>query len=235
MPRVWRALRGYRRLSPPQSRVGVAWPVVAGIAARLIANGFLFMAVYTILCFGAYLRPSEGLGLRGFSFVMPDNKISPFWSLLISASVLGVASKTGTMDDSVIWDCHDLLWMAPVFSQLRQRQAVPFWPFDYPEYFKAFKDAAKSIGVSMVPYQLRHAGPSWDRIKGWRTLEEIQKRGHWAVFASMARYEKSSRIVADYHMIPVDMRLWMERVADDLEQHVCSGLSVPSPPCPPAL
>ena len=35
------------------------------------------------------------------------------------------------------------------------------------------------VAAFMVPYQLRHSGPSWDRCQTFRQLDAIQKRGGW--------------------------------------------------------
>ena len=50
-------------------------------------------------------------------------------------------------------------------------------------------------------YQTRHSGSSIDRVRGFRTLQEVQRRGQWKAFSSVTRYDKSSR-QADYHSLP---------------------------------
>ena len=57
-----------------------------------------------------------------------------------------------------------------------------------------FKTAASSIGEEMVPYQFRHSGPSWDRLRKYRSLSAIQKRWVWKAASSVERYEKSGRV-----------------------------------------
>ena len=80
------------------------------------------------------------------------------------------------------------------------------------------------------PYMLRHSGPSWDRLKGRRTLAEIQKRGLWASHRSVSRYEQAARIASEYQKIQQAMRLWMEDVTRKLEQYVLEGETVPGVP-----
>ena len=63
------------------------------------------------------------------------------------------------------------------------------------------KKATKELGVKMVPYQVRHSGPSWDALQKTRTLAEIQKRGCWVSARSVVRYEKGGRIMADYALL----------------------------------
>lgn len=56
--------------------------------------------------------------------------------------------------------------------------------------------AASTIGIKLVPYQLCRSGPSWERLRNERALLEVQRRGQWRLFASVARYAKSSRCSA---------------------------------------
>ena len=59
------------------------------------------------------------------------------------------------------------------------------------------------MGIDITPYQLRHSGPSKDRSRNSRSLLEVQKRGRWKSHKSVARYEKSGRLAANFQMLPV--------------------------------
>ena len=65
------------------------------------------------------------------------------------------------------------------------------------------KAATGSLEVSgMTSCQTRHNGTSIDRVRGFRTLQEIfKKRGRWRAFSSVARYDKSSCLEADCHSL----------------------------------
>ena len=63
--------------------------------------------------------------------------------------------------------------------------------------FKSATDTFGLIGLTM--YQTRHSGASSDRVRGVRTLQEVQTRGQWKAFSSVTRYDKSSRLAADCH------------------------------------
>ena len=54
--------------------------------------------------------------------------------------------------------------------------------------------------------QTRHSGASIDPVRGFRTLQEVQRRGQWKAFSSFTRYHKSSRLAADYHSLPCPFR-----------------------------
>ena len=45
-------------------------------------------------------------------------------------------------------------------------------------------------------YQTRDSGAGIDRVCGFRTLQEVQRRGQWKAFISVTRYDKSSRLAA---------------------------------------
>ena len=54
-----------------------------------------------------------------------------------------------------------------------------------------FKPVTDTLGLSgMTLYQTRHSGGSIDRVRGCRTLEEVQRRGQWKAFSRVTRYDK---------------------------------------------
>ena len=67
---------------------------------------------------------------------------------------------------------------------------------------KMFKTATDNLGLSgMTMCKTRHNGAGIDRVRGFRTLQEVQRRGRWKAFNSVTRYDKSSRLAADYHSV----------------------------------
>lgn len=228
LPRCHRALKGWRRIAPPRSRVGVAFFVVAGIAAELLRRGFLSMAIWVLVGHGGYLRPSSNMRLRRGSFVRPTPGISSHWGLILHESDYGDKSKTGTQDDSLMWDVAELSWMTPVFEVLADGPpSERVWKFTYPQVAARVKEAASSLGLSFVPYQLRHSGPSWDRARNLRSLLEIQKRGLWRSTASVQRYEKATRMMAGYQKLNPQLRSHLELVTQGLPDYVLKGKPVP--------
>ena len=61
-------------------------------------------------------------------------------------------------------------------------------------------------------YQTRQSGASIDRVRGFRTLLKVQQRGQWRALGSVARYDKSSRLAADYHYLSLALRNKLETV-----------------------
>ena len=101
--RVWRALKGWKRKSPPRSRKPRTWPEIAAIANRLVMRGEFMKAVWVLLCFGGYLRPSDALRLRRQDFVAPVPGVNgKFWCLVLSTSEFEEKSKTGISNESMI-------------------------------------------------------------------------------------------------------------------------------------
>ena len=76
------------------------------------------------------------------------------------------------------------------------------WDFGYVEYLRVFKLACEAWKLEgVVPYQMRHSGPSIDRAQNLRSLVDCQKRGRWASWKSVTRYEKSARLSASWGSI----------------------------------
>lgn len=178
---------------------------------------------------GGYLRPGSNMRLRKGCTVPPIRGVCDFWGLLLNPSEFHEFSKTRTSDDSILWDFQELLWMRRVFPRLRAGPPdAHMWDFDYPTVSRQIARSAELLGVSFVPYQLRHSGPSWEMLRRRRTLAEIQKRGQWRSFSSVQRYEKATKLMAAYHRLAPDLRRHLELVGKNLEAHFCDNKPVPA-------
>ena len=63
---------------------------------------------------------------------------------------------------------------------------------------KMFKTATDTLGLNgLTVYQTRHSGASIDRMRGLRTLRDMQRRGQWTAFSSVTRDDTSSRLATD--------------------------------------
>jgi hypothetical protein len=184
------------------------------------------MAAWVLLGHCGYLRPSTNMNLRKVCLVEPVRGASRHWGLLLHASEFGQRSKTGSTDDAVLLDNEDLKWMDVIYPVLKAgNPRERLWSFTYPQLAMEFKRAVTSLDLDAVPYQLRQSGPSWDRLQNRRTLEEIQKRGQWKAFSSVARYEKSTRVMATYGKLPQETRNRCERLTRDLERLMLEGMA----------
>ncbi|CAE8643896.1 unnamed protein product [Polarella glacialis] len=221
IPRAHRALKGWRKLAPPRSRKPTPYQVVAAHAVRLAARGKHHMALWVLVGFIAYLRPSENMKLKKRDLVKPRSGVTKFWGLLVCSSESHLQSKTGASDESVMMDNKSLPWIGEALEVLASgegREAL--WPFTYPELTAELRLCSKELGVKMVPYQLRHAGPSWDRIKNFRSLVDIQKRGRWKSLKSVTRYEKATLILSEFDRLPSAVKHHCDLCARNLKEYI---------------
>jgi len=167
------------------------------------------MAIFLLVSVSSYARPSELIRVLTHCLVKPSKNITQCWSLLLCPEERHHRTKTGEFDTSILLDSPWMSTWAPnLFSVLKE--APPdqrLWDFNYVDYEKAFRKAAEVLDLEVTPYQTRHSGPSIDRVKGYRTLPEVQKRGQWKSHKSVARYEKAARLASTWEALPEDLRL----------------------------
>jgi len=236
VPRAWRALRGWRRLTPQQSRRPHPLLLWQGMCVDLIARGHLQMAVYVMVSLSGYLRPSEAYRLRRCDLIPPCRGVSETWSLLVNPAETGITSKTGTVDDSISLDSEYMTaWCEAIFMALRRDGSTePLWSFDWPSFLVEFRACRRRFGVpELVPYQLRHSGASIDRSKRWRSLAEVKKRGNWKQDRSVARYEKAARLNATMMTYSPVLQSYLHRCASRAEAAFRGSVrDFPHPPHP---
>ena len=150
----------------------------------------------------------------------PTRALSDLWSIVLNPAEDFRTSKMGISDESLIWDAKDLLFLTTIFRAIRleKRSADDLFDFSYHSFFKALKEACAALQIlPMVPYQLRHSGPSWDRLKNHPSLPDVQRRGRWKTRASLVRYEKSAMLLKEYRKIDVEKRRFMEQCQASIE------------------
>lgn len=220
IPRAWRALKGWRRLTPMVSRKPLPWPLWAAVAHRLCRRGQRAMAIYVLMTVSCYCRPGELLSLRRCDLVAPAPGVYAAWSLLLFPEEERKASKTHMFNDSLPLDDERIAFLAPAWRAIAcPTSTAKVWGFTYPAFAEEFKKCVTEIGLpDVVPYQMRHSGPSTDLADGRRTSEQAQRRGRWAAARSMARYERSARLTAEWAKVPERTRAHCEdcvpRLAD---------------------
>jgi len=215
LPRSRRAAKGWLKLAPPRSRLPTPWPVAALVADHLAHNGKWWQALFVVLTFAFYLRPSEALGLRANQIVPGMNrggKAFKHWGLVLFPSELETRSKTGAADESLLNDVEEFSFLDGLLAEVRQVRAPEelVFPFDYPEIAEEFRLAGaefqlQDVGVSHL-YQLRHGGASHDAASQNRDLASIKKRGRWVCNSSVRRYEKGGRSAQVLQRLPDQLR-----------------------------
>ena len=196
IPKTWRALRGWRKLTPARSRKPYPLGAWCAIASALVRRAKLTKALWVLLSVSTYARPGEMMHLTVGDLLPPVRHVSAHWTIVICPEG-GRSSKVGTHDDSIKVDSSWLTWIAPVLEKLVAGRSPlePLWDFSYPELVYDFRIATIDAGIpGVVPYQARHSGASIDRATQERTLPEVKKRGRWASDKSVNRYEKHGRL-----------------------------------------
>ena len=97
LPHTWRAIRGYRKLTPGRTRQAFPLAVWAAFAVEMVRRGALRMALFLLVALSSYARPSELLRAKVCSLVRPANGITRTWSLLLAPEEEGLpTTKRGT-------------------------------------------------------------------------------------------------------------------------------------------
>ena len=109
--------------------------------------------------------------------------------------------------------------------------AEKVWNFDYSDLVHVWRNACRALRLTAyVPYQLRHGGPSHDRLQQTRSLEAIQKRGRWKQLRSVARYEKAGRVAQEAMKLSLHLRRYGKRVLQQLKEILSGRLPPPELP-----
>ena len=217
LPRAWRALKGWRVLSPTVPRRPVPWPVWCAFAWRLCCRGQTAMAVYLLLLVTCYLRPGELLKARPQDLHPPAQGIVGAWSLLLAPEERKVPTKTGIFSDSVLIDAGRARFLDPMLEALSQQVVGgAMWAFDSSAVRAEMLAVSRELQIDVTPYQARHSGPSIDMALQTRTLEAVQKRGRWMAVSSVRRYERHARLAAEWaKLLP-----WQKEVCLACERRV---------------
>jgi integrase len=176
------------------------------------------------------------------------------WSVNLHPREWELPSKTGVFDESVlIADVPEWEWLNDIMSLLQSRtreralgsgrvreSLAGAQCTDFPRgtrvvevtmelWSKAFAAACLQLGVPASNvihlYRLRHGGASHDAAEKVRSLEEIQKRGGWRSFCSVARYSKPARLNAQINALSTVDVAAMEILAKDLPRRLRVALS----------
>ena len=123
LPRTWRALRGFRKLTPGKSRLAYPLMVWAAMAVQLRQMGRLRMALFVLVSVCSYARPSELIRLQVYSLVRPSQGITRSWSLLMSPEERPHRSKTREFDNSVSLDSPWLIFLGPHVVRVPQTES----------------------------------------------------------------------------------------------------------------
>ena len=206
--RVRRALKGYRKQMPPKSRAPIAKEIAAAIINLLLAWQLREQAIMVAVMLVTYCRPGEIRSLRVRQLLRPKRTEGPLslWGLVISPDLIPAEnggrvavrslSKTGTMDDTVLFDNH--VWLGILLGAMVAGRQPDDHVFNVKndEQVRAFRAASVALGLpaDTCLYQLRHGGASEDLISGARSKGEVMRRGRWRTEGSVLRYGKPAML-----------------------------------------
>ena len=196
-----RALRGWRKEKPAQSRLPLPRMIAAGMAMILCAWGKRLMSLKLMVDHDTYLRPGESIDLIGRDIVPPvrnGGKQYRWFAIVVRDSQDHKPDKTGVFDNSVPLNSVgreylvQLLWERVLVLNGKDEKV---YPFDAAEFRKNFQEAGQLLGFkNLHPYQSRHGGASEDLNSGERDHLAVKFRGRWHTDQSVRRYGKVGKI-----------------------------------------
>ena len=214
LPAASRALRGWEKVAPGGTRDPLPFGVLCVMVLDMIEHNDGWAATAAIIQFDVYARPSEILDLMHSDLLAPQPRAGPLfakaWAIVIGSSVTGRPTKTGQVDNTVLVGELARPWMIRIVAALARVECKSYlFPLTLGEYEGAFRRCAARLslqGLEPTPHTLRHGGPSHDVWVGARDLHQVQKRGHWAAFASVSRYEKHARLLRQIAKTPNEVK-----------------------------
>ena len=231
--RCRRAMRGWKKVIPSQSRLPLPRIAMMGICMDLLARNFRNMALMTLTAFDCYLRPGEALDLRGSNVVAPVRAAGRQyrWVTLVIREFEGRRpDKTGVFDNSIPIDKADLQWLG---QELLHRKKVLnktsdlMFNFNMEEFRKQFQRSATLLGLDgLHPYQLRHGGATEDLSSQKREYSAVKSRGRWKTNSSIRRYGKIGKVQQLLNKISASQIAYCKWADKNLEKYF-KGVVVP--------
>jgi len=226
IPRAWRSLKGWLKITPPRSRLPAPFPIWCSVMNGFVARTRVDLAVFTLMSVDTYARPGQLLKVRS-PCLHPPSPACAFWAIQLDPEFLDVPSKTGEYDTTVELDAPHWKELVPILEQLRRMPGDrPMWNFTYPELYREFVSVTTDLRLRLVLCQTRHSGASIDATTKRRTRAEIQKRGGWRSAKSVNRYEKSGRLSQVWHALDAQQRAHALRCEDNLIRILVHGQAV---------
>jgi hypothetical protein len=196
-----RALRGWRKECPPESRIPLPKLIVYGMCMILLSKGKRLHALKLILDFDTYMRPGESQDLLAKNLVAPVARAGPqykWYAVVIRDFDEKRPDKVGVYDNSVPLNSPTRKWIGPILHSHVKTLASPtakMFPFSGEEYRKEFTKAAEMMNLKgLHPYQLRHGGAADDLNSKERDYQSVKTRGRWQTDQSVRRYTKVGKI-----------------------------------------
>jgi integrase len=233
MARSRKALRGWRKEVPPQSRIPIPMIIAYGLAMVLLSRKKFNMALKAILDFDTYMRPGESLDLRKRNIVAPVKKAGPqykWFSIVVRDFDNKKPDKVGVFDNSIPLDSKKRMWIGPILHQLANKcpnKDDQIFDFNMDEFRKEFTAAGSLLGINNLhPYQLRHGGAAADLNSRSRDHQGVKFRGRWNTDVSVRRYTKVGKVQQLMNLLSPKSMAYCHWSVRNLEK-VFQGLTPP--------
>lgn len=205
LPRAQQAMKGWRKLCPPRSRMPIPYEAICLVANKAMDLGQHEIALVLMMTFLLYLRPGEAFSLRVRDLVLPlrrSGKAFKDHAILLHPLEVGVPSKTKQWDEMLTLDLPHLKFLGPALERWMQVQHrskdEPLFQTTLQETNQFLEDQWKPLGLQPLGaphmYRLRHGGASFEAANQLREISGIQTRGRWLTQKSMKNYEKGGRL-----------------------------------------
>ena len=197
--RALNAVESWEKFDVPESRWPLAWEMVCAISCVLSSMGELDAAVFCLMSFDLYSRPTESLWVRAEDVLFPIPGTSfKTVAVRLNPHDRGVPSKVGIFDEVLAMTTGKRSAAGIAVGRLatarKQRREEYLFSQDYQEMAPLFTRASKLAGLGhRTLYELRHGGASDDALMGV-TWQVIKERGCWAADRSVARYRKKGML-----------------------------------------
>jgi hypothetical protein len=199
---------------------------VAGLAMACAWVEEWTVALAIMVAADGYLRPCDLMGIRKQDVIKAHPQMGPqfrYVSVLLAPFSRGIPTKTHEFNDSVVFNSKGREWIGHLLANAASHCKADEQVFDFTmvHWSAAMKKAARLLCIShweVVPYLLRHSGPSEDYLSGTRSLLDIQRRGRWKSVHSVRRYEKSARVSSRLDLLTKEQLSFMKQAVDNIEQ-----------------
>ena len=207
LPQSRRALAAWDKLTVQGEGGPIPWAGVGAIAHQLEAHGEYLAAELVLISADMYLRESDWDLMRSDDIIDAG---SAGIAVHLGRAERGESAKTG-IRQGVRPD------RAGVAALLRARKAATLpgrkcYPISKAAYRTVFDRACRALDYDAgPPHALRHTGPSYDLLEGYRTIDQVRVRGRWRAKTSVLRYGKTHILLAAESLLPPNVRALGDR------------------------
>ena len=195
------------------------------------------MTIHVIISFWAYLRPGESDKLKVRSLVAPHSSAGSHysqWGLWLSATEDLTPGKTGLFDEAILLD--NVKWLYPFLAVLTNGRDpnLSLWSHSTYAFLNELELATSMLGLHplrICRYAWRHGGASEDLASGNRSRTEVKHRGRWVSDSSLARYGKTTRLLAEISKVPANTLAYGKYCMENFESLMHGSAQAPAPPC----